>query len=205
MDFPYDLGMTPSLAIPLADALFGKTKKAVLGTLYARPGQSWYLRELARLVGVSPAMLGKELDVLAKAGIVLDTRDGNRRRVQANPDCPIFEELRGIARKTAGLADVLRQALAELKGIDVAFVFGSIARGEERAGSDVDVCVIGEVANREVMAAMAHAEETIGRPVNALVYRADELVRKKAGGNSFVTKMLASPKLFLVGDASGID
>lgn len=84
----------------LADALFAKTKKAAIGVLFSNPDRSWHLRELARLAGVSPTMLSKEMDSLSLAGIVLDERDGNRRVFRANGACPIFEELRGIARKT---------------------------------------------------------------------------------------------------------
>ena len=85
----------------LADALFGKTKKAVIGVLFARPEKAWHVRELARQIGVSPTMLSKEARVLSEAGILIDTRDGNRRSLAANPLCPIFEELRGIALKAA--------------------------------------------------------------------------------------------------------
>ena len=95
----------------LVDALFGKTRKAVISKLFTHPAQSWHLRELARVAGVSPTMLSKEIDSLAASGIVIDSKDGNRRLIQANDQCPIFDELRGIARKTAGLADVIHQAL----------------------------------------------------------------------------------------------
>lgn len=191
--------------ISLVDALFGKTKKSVISVLFSRPESSWHLRELARVTSTSPTMLGKELDLLTSAGIVLEEADGNRRRVWANPDCPIFEELRGIARKTAGLADIVKDALAEVPGVEIAFIFGSVARGEERAGSDVDVCIVGNASNRAVGEAMSSAEKSIGRPVNALVYKANELREKLAHGNPFMTKMLSTPKLFLVGDARELD
>ena len=117
----------------LADALFGKTKKAAIGILFSRPERSIHLRELARLANVSPTMLGKELDVLVRAGITIERVDGNRRTVQANPHCPIFEELRGIARKTAGLADILREAVAGLERIAVTRAKG---RNDRRARVD---------------------------------------------------------------------
>ncbi len=191
--------------ISLIDALFGKTKKSVISILFAKPDRSWYLRELARATSTSPTMLGKELDLLTDAGIVCEESDGNRRRVWANPECPIFEELRGIARKTAGLADIVKDALSDIPGIKVAFIFGSVARGEERSDSDVDVCIVGSASNRAIGEAMNSAEKAIGRPVNALVYKVNELREKVAKGNPFMTKMLSTQKLFLVGDSSELD
>ena len=146
-----------SQPVQLIDALFGKTKKSVISILFSKPDSNWYLRELARITSTSPTMLGKELDLLTAAGIVCEESDGNRRRVWANPACPIFDELRGIARKTAGLADIVKEALQGIPDIEVAFIFGSVARGEERADSDVDVCVIGNASNRAVGEAMGKA------------------------------------------------
>lgn len=188
----------------LSDALFGKTKKAAIGVLFSRPERAVHLRELARMAGVSPTMLGKELDVLVGAGIVVDRVDGNRRMAQANPDCPIFEELRGIARKTAGLADIVRDAIADVDGIDIAFIFGSVARGEERAASDVDLCVVGSVRHGAVLSALSPAAAAVGRPVNPLVYTVAEMRAKMKVPSTFFAKMLSSEKIFLVGDEDGI-
>ena len=189
----------------LIDALFGKTKKSAIAVLFSKPDRNWHLRELARATKTSPTMLGKELDLLAAAGIVCEDSDGNRRRVWANPDCSIFEELRGIARKTAGLADIVKDALSEIPGVEIAFIFGSVARGEERSGSDVDVCIIGSASNRAISEAMNSAEKTVGRPINAIVYNVNELREKVANGNPFLTKMLGTQKLFLVGDTDELD
>lgn len=188
----------------LADALFGKTRKAVIAKLFGHPERSWHLRELAREADVSPTMLGKEIDALSEAGIVLEERDGNRRLVKARQDCPIFEELRGIARKTAGVADIVKEALAAIEGIECAFVFGSVAKGEERAGSDLDVCVVGDALNREVLGAMASIEQAVGRIVNPVVYTLEELRKKHKNENRFVSKMLGSKKMFLIGDEDGL-
>jgi predicted nucleotidyltransferase len=190
--------------ISLADALFGKTTKAVISHLFRHPEQSWHLRELARLANVSPTMLSKEITTLALAGIVLDERDGNRRRVKANRNCPIFDELSGIARKTSGLADAIAEALSGIDGIDIAFVFGSVARGQERPGSDLDVCVIGSAKNREVMSALASIEAEVGRPINPIVYTQGEIRKKVADDNAFVSRMLGSEKIFVIGDSDAV-
>jgi len=183
----------------MLDALFGKTKKSLIATLYAHPEQSWHLRELARATGASPTMIGKEADVLSEAGLILDEKDGNRRRMKANPDCPIFDELRSIAKKTAGLAEIVKDALALVPGVEFAFIFGSVARSEERSDSDVDVCVVGDASNREVTLAMGSIEPSVGRPVNPLVYSVEELREKVGNESHFVAKMLASKKIFLIG------
>ena len=185
----------------LVDALFGKTRKAVISKLFTHPEQSWHLRELARVAGVSPTMLSKEIDSLAASGIVIDSKDGNRRLIQANDQCPIFDELRGIARKTAGLADVIHQALLPLQNIDFAFIFGSVARGEERAGSDIDVCIVGSVATASVFDALSATETALGRPVNPIVYTESELNEKAVNGNHFVAKMIGSKLIFVIGNA----
>ncbi len=191
--------------VPLADALFGKTKKAAIGALFSRPEKFWHLRELARYAGASPTMIGKEMDLLSSAGIVLEKKDGNRRSLRANPDCPIFEELRGIARKTSGLADILREILSALDGIDFAFVFGSVATGQERADSDVDVCVVGSISYRIVVNALSAAEGAVGRPVNPVLYSPEEFGQKFDSGNAFVSRLLSSKRIFLIGDEDAIE
>lgn len=156
------------------------------------------------MAGVSPTMLGKELDVLVAAGIAVDRMDGNRRMAQANPDCPIFDELRGIARKTAGLADIVRDAIGEVEGVELAFIFGSVARGQEKASSDVDLCVIGSARHAAVLSALGPAQASVGRPVNPIVYTPSEMREKMKEPSSFIEKMLASEKIFLVGDEDGL-
>ena len=191
--------------VPLADALFGKTRKAAIGVLFSHPEKSWHLRELARNAGVSPTMIGKEMDALSSAGIVLEARDGNRRSLRANPECPIFEELRGIARKTSGLADVLREALSRLDGIDFAFVFGSVATGQERSGSDGEVCVVGSVPYRSLVTALPATEGAVGRAVNPVHYSPAEFRQKFEAKNPFVTRLLSSKRIWLIGDDNAIE
>lgn len=189
----------------LAEALFPRTRKAALGLLFAQPERSVHLRELARLAGVSPAMMSKELDALAAAGVLLARRDGNRRLFSANPACPIFDELAGIARKTAGLADVLRLALAGIDGIELAFVFGSVARGAARADSDVDLWVIGRCDYSALLQACAAASQRLGRPVSPVLYAPAELAALKADpDNAFLAEVRRQPRLALIGSDDDI-
>lgn len=187
--------------ISLADALFGKAKKAVLGVLFSNPERHVHLRELARLAGVSATMVGKEMDTLTAAGIALERKDGNRRVFQANAKCPLFVELRSMARKTSGIADLIREGLGDLGGIESAFIFGSVAKGEERADSDVDLCIVGRVSHNDVLNAMADAERAIGRTINPAVYSPEEFRRKSREGNPLVSDMLSGKRIDLIGEA----
>lgn len=189
----------------LADALFSRTRKAAIGLLFAQPQRAVHLRELARLAAVSPAMMAKELDSLCAAGMVLQRRDGNRRLFSANPACPIFDELAGIARKTAGLADVLRQALAGVDGIALAFVFGSVARATARADSDIDLWVIGNCDYSALLQACAVAQQRLARPVSPVLYAPAELAALKADpDNAFLAEVRRQPRLALIGSEDDI-
>src|SRR3990172_175246 len=126
----------------LVEILFGAYRRQILALLLLRPDESFYVREIGRLTGVPAGSLHRELKLLSDAGLLQRSVAGNQVRYQVNPTCPIQEELAGIFRKTAGLADVLREALAPIAGkIRVVFIFGSVAQVKERATSDVDVLV----------------------------------------------------------------
>lgn len=131
----------------LLDSLFGGQRQRVLGWLLLHPNEALHVRELARLTGTHAGSLHRELARLAEAGLLIRSTRGNQVLYQANRSCPVFAELAGLFRKTSGVADVLRSALAPLSAqIELALVFGSVARGEETARSDVDVLVVGQVA-----------------------------------------------------------
>ena len=185
----------------LSAALFGKGRRKVLGLLFSRPDELFYFREIARWAGAGLGAAQRELHRLAIAGIVRRTRRGNQVYFQADAQCPIFAELRGIVLKTAGVGDVLRAALASLASrIRLAFVYGSIARGEPRQASDVDLCVVGEVTFAEVVEALAPAQDTLAREINPTVYSPDEFERKLAENHPFVSNILAGPRIVLMGD-----
>ena len=196
--------MTDFQPLGLADALFSKTKRAAIGLLFARPDQALHLRELARLAGVSPAMMAKEMAVLLRAGLVDEQRDGNRRLFRANASSPVFDELASIARKTAGVADVLRTALAGVAGIELAFVFGSVASAKVHAASDVDLWVVGDCDYGDLLGACARAAEQLGRPVNPVLYSVAELAARVAENNAFVVDVRQRPCIALMGSGDDI-
>lgn len=181
--------------------LFGRSMRAVLGLLFGRPDQSFYLREIARAAGTSPSSLQRELAGLTAAGLIVREARGHQVYFRANRDSPLFEELRGIAVKTFGVADVLRTALAPLAGqIRTAFIYGSLARAEARPESDVDVMVVGEPAFADVVECLQPTEAALGRSVNPNVYPDVEFSKKAAAGNAFLATVLQEPKIFLIGD-----
>jgi predicted nucleotidyltransferase len=154
----------------LVEILFGAYRRQILGLLLLRPDESFYVREIARITGVSAGSLHRELKALTDAGLLARTTVGNQVRYQADQSCPIFEELAGIFRKTAGLADVLRELLAPLgKKVSRAFIFGSVAQGKSRPGSDVDLLVVGSVPFADVVEACHAGTARLGREVNPVV------------------------------------
>lgn len=184
-----------------AALLFGAYRRDALALLLLHPEASLHVREIARAIGKAPGTLLRELNALAQAGVLLRKPLGNQVHFQADPDCPIYEELRGILKKTVGVADVLREALAPLAPrIRAAFVYGSVARGDERARSDLDVMVVGEASFGDVVDALASAQEALRREVNPNVYPALEFRKKLAAGDPFLKRVLAGRKIFIVGN-----
>lgn len=193
----------PSRPIEL---MFSAYRRQVLGLLLLRPGEALHVREIARLTGVPAGSLHRELRSLAKAGLLLREPVGNQVRYRANQNCPIYPELAEIFRKTAGLADLLRDALAPMAdGIRAAFLFGSIARHADSAHSDVDLFVIGTVSFTEVVTAVSALHERLGREVNPVVMTPEQFQTASNEGERFVERVLGEPKLFLMGDEDDLE
>ena len=185
----------------LVELLFGAYRRQILSLLLLHPEQSFYVREIGRLTGVPAGSLHREVSQLTEAGLLDRSTAGNQVRYQASRSCPIFEELAGIFRKTAGLADVLRDALAPLgKAVETAFVFGSIAQGKERSTSDVDVMVVGHVKFERLVGALSPASERLRRDINPVVMTPDEFRRKLNAGERFVSRIVREPKIMLRGE-----
>lgn len=184
----------------LGELLFGAYRRQVLALLLMHPEQSFHVREIARITGKPAGTLYRELNSLAEAGLLVRSPFGNQVHYRANPACPIYEELRGILRKTFGVADVLREALEPASDqISVAFVYGSVARGDERAASDVDVMIIGKLKFSDAVLAFSAAEDILRREVNPHVYSPREFKSKLAGRDPFLVRVVEGPKIFLRG------
>ncbi len=185
----------------LSDALFAKTRQRVLGLLFGNPDRSFFANEIVRHAASGIGAVHRELAALEAAGLVTAKRIGNQKHYQANRASPIFEELRGIAVKTFGVADVLRKALAPLAaGIRAAFIYGSVAKGSDTAASDIDLMVISDgLAYADLFGVISEAEQRLGRKVNSTVYAAADLRKKLAAGSDFESRVLGRPKVFVVG------
>ena len=184
----------------IANYLFGQTRANVLSALFLHPDKSIHVRELARATGASPGSLHRELRALSDLGLLLRQEVGRQVHYQANPQCPVFAELAGLLRKTAGLADVLREALMTLGSkVELAFVYGSVASGSERPASDVDVMVLGSAGFSDVALALADVQVALAREVNPTPMTTKDFVKKFAGGDGFARSVAVSPKIWLIG------
>lgn len=189
----------------LSVALFGKTRRTVLALFFARPDESFYLRQIARLAGVGPGAIQRELGRLAEAGIINRSARDRVVEYRANRKCPIFAELEGLIRKTAGLAGVLREALGPLsREIDLAFVYGSHAAGTAGAASDVDVLIVGEADELAIHRALVKAELRLSRPVNYVLFSRKELQNRRKEKGGFLARVLSGPKIPIVEDSRDV-
>lgn len=197
------MGMTskPTALTSLADALFSGTQQRVLGLIFGQPERSFYATELIGLTGAGSGAVQRELARLAQSGLVTVHPVGNQKHYRANPDSPIYAELCGIARKTVGLAEPLREALAPLaRRIIAAFVYGSVAKKQDTATSDIDLMLITDkLGYADVFSALEDVGNRLGRPVNPTLLTRKELAKRIADDNAFVTRVLKQPKLWLIG------
>lgn len=185
----------------LSDALFTATQQRVLGCLFGQPGRSFSVSELIQITGAGSGAVQREVARLAGSGLLSMAQVGNQKRYRANPQSPIHDELATIVRKTFGLAAPLREALLPIAdAITAAFVFGSVAKGQDTASSDIDLMLISEsLTYGEVMAALHPVAEQLDRTINPTLYSPAELKQRIATGNSFVTRVLAQPRIWLLG------
>jgi len=185
----------------LADALFSTIQQRVLAYLFGQPERSFFATELIKLAGGGSGAVQRELARLSDSGLVMVTRVGTQKHYQANPKSPIFAELCAIARKTVGLAEPLREALAPLaKRISAAFVYGSVAKRSDTAASDIDLMVVSDsLGYPDLFAALERASTRLGRKVNPTVYSRQELAKRMKQGNAFVTRVMTQPKVWLIG------
>ncbi len=186
----------------ISSALFSDSQARVLQWLFGQPERSYHLSELRRLTSLGSASLQRELNRLADAGLVNSERVGNLRRFQANPQSPVYQELASLVRKTLGVVPLLRQALQPLAGrLSKAFIYGSVARQTDTAGSDVDLLLVGEnLSLNEILNLLLPLEAQLGRKINPNCYTPAEYAKRVAEPDSFVNRVLAQVTLPLIGD-----
>lgn len=185
----------------IGSALFGKTRRSLLGLLFTNDKESFYLREIIRTLGLGRGAVQRELARLTGSGLIIRTARGNQVFYQANRQSPVFTELKSLMVKTAGVSDVVRDSLEDVSGqIKVAFLYGSIVMGTDTATSDIDLVVIGSAGFGDVTEALSAAEDKLGREVNPTVYSVSEFRKKVKEGHHFVTSVQNSPRIIVIGD-----
>ena len=185
----------------LVAALFTPVQARVLGLLFGQPERRYQSAELIRLAQGGTGAVHRQLARLADAGLVTVTRSGNQKHYQARRDSPVFHELHGLVVKTVGLVEPVRQALWDLRrDIRAAFIYGSVAKGTDRATSDIDLMVISDALDYTALyAALAQAEAALGRRINPTVMTRRDWKRKRASADSFVKRISAARRVFVFG------
>ncbi len=189
----------------LAEVLWPTARRSILALMLLDPTQERHLREIARRTSLSPATVHDELKLLADSGILVREDRANLTYYRANRECPIFPELQALMLKTAGLADVVREALAQVEGVDLAFIFGSMARGSGDARSDVDVLIVGDASFADISAALLPAQEHLGRQITPTVYSPQEFAERLKGRHHFLMRVLREPKIMLIGSSNDLE
>ena len=182
----------------LAELLSSRARAEIFRLLLSGTGEELHVREIERRSGLNESTLRQELRKLVRLDLVQSRKDSNRVYYRAKTENPLYPEIRNLVLKTSGLADILKSALAD-KRIRVAFVFGSVARGEEKAGSDVDLMVIGQLGLRDLSGLLSGVEEKIGREVNPYVLQEAEFRKRVRTKEHFVSQVMESSKLFIIG------
>jgi len=182
----------------LAELLSSRARAEIFRLLFSGTGEELHVREIERRSGLNDSTLRQELRKLVRLDLVQSRRDSNRVYYRAKTESPLYPEIRNLVLKTAGLSDVLKSALKDRR-IRVAFVFGSIVRGEETAGSDVDLMVIGQLGLRDLSRLLSGIEEKIGREVNPHVFHEAEFRKRVRAKEYFVSSVMETPKIFIIG------
>ena len=184
----------------LEQLLGSRLRARVIGWLFTHTDEQYYVRELTKLLGEDSTNVSRELTRLESLGILLSTRSGRQKYYRANPDSSVFDELKSLAAKTTGAVDIIRRAIEDHRpGIQAAFVFGSFARQEQTAASDVDVLIVGDVDEIALQASISRAESELRRTINYAVLSREEYREQLDREEGFLFTVLAGPKLMVMG------
>ena len=196
-----NMGSFDRKTFSISDALFTKTQQQLLRLLFGQPEKSFYSKEIVDKAGIGTGTVLRELEKLSTAGLVTVKKIGNQKHYQANPSSPVFDELKGIVRKTFGLADPLHLVLEQFKNkIKVAFIYGSVAKGSDTAESDIDLMLISDqLTYPDLLVSFSELETQLGRQLNPTIYTVEEFRSKMIAENSFVARVIEQPKIFLIG------
>jgi len=183
----------------IAKLFKSKARAALFRYYFTNPEGSHYLRELERIFDIPVSILRKELMRLEDEGVFLSEKRGNLLYYSLNKDFPLFEELKSIVRKTIGIEGPLKDAVNTIKGIQVAFIYGSFAKGSEKAISDIDLCIIGHIEESRLITKINATEKSIKREINYTLLEPEEFEKKKKEKDSFIISIIDNKKIMLKG------
>jgi predicted nucleotidyltransferase len=186
---------------PTLKALFSsETRIKILSHFFLHTDESFYIRQLENLLELPVGQLSRDLVNLEAINLLTSHHEGNQKRYTLNREHPIYSELRSIFLKTAGLGDILKKALAKHKGIELAFLYGSFAKGEEHAGSDVDIMIIGNTPEKDLNRSIGQAENKLRKTVNYSIYERKEVEERLKKKDDFITTVFTDPHILLIGN-----
>ena len=181
-----------------------KVRKALFKLYFTNPDSEFYLRELERMLSIPVSMIRKELLRLEKEGIFAFHKKGNLAYYHVNKAYPLFSELKSIVFKTIGVQGLLTEALQKIKGIEIAFIYGSYAKGNEKANSDIDLCIVGTVDESILLRRINELEKLLRREINYTLYTEKEFTEKRRKKNSFILDLISNPKIMLIGEKNDL-
>lgn len=181
-----------------------KTRKELFRLYFTNPEKEYYFRELERLLDIPVSMIHKELRRLEADGIFSSKKRGNLTYFYLNKEYPLFEELKSIVFKTIGIQALLKKILEKFKGTEAAFIYGSFAKNEGNASSDIDLFIIGNINEDKLVSALKKLEKTLKREINYSLYTRKDFTEKKRSKNSFIIDLLENPKIFLTGNENDV-
>jgi len=184
----------------LAELLSSKIRSEIFRMLFGVNDEGLHMREIERRSGLSIGTIQQEVKKLLRLDLIIERKDGNRIYYKANKEHPLYPDFRSLVLKTIGLVDFFREALKANPNIQFAFVFGSIARHEEKDKSDVDLMIIGEIAMRQLSGLLSGVSGQIGREINPHIFSMKEFLKRKRAKDHFLTQVLESPKIFIIGN-----
>lgn len=189
---------------PLEKIFSSRIRAKALGWFYMHTDESFFVRQLANILEEDSTNLSRELSSLEKVGILSSMRQGNLKYFRVNRKCPFSDELKGLVLKTIGVIGELKSSLEKMPAIKYAFIYGSYAKGEEKAESDIDLMIIGDTEIDKLDSLASSIEKRVGRSINYIIYSNSEFLYKKKKKDGFIIDVLKDKKIMLIGDENGL-
>jgi len=186
---------------PILKSLFSSdTRIKVLSHFYLHPGESYYIRQLEKILKIPVGQLRRELINLENIQLLTSSLHGNQKWYSLNQDFPLYDELKKIFLKTTSVGDIKRESLAKIKGIELVFIYGSFAKGEEHLGSDIDIMIVGSTSDKEIARAISDGEKKLKRALNYSLYERKEIKARLKKRDNFIFTVFHEPRIILIGN-----